>query len=302
MSDMSGSLKSIFYALAANTAIAIAKGVAAFITGSGSMFAEAIHSCADAGNQVLLLYGLKQAKKPPSTDFPLGYGKEIYFWSFIVAVMLFSIGGLVSIYEGVHKLQHPEPLNQAWIAVAVLVFAVLAEGGSLYGCVREINKVRGEQTLWQWFRSSRQSELIVIFGEDLAALLGLLAALVAVSATIITGDPLWDALGSCVIGGLLIVVAILLAGEVKELLIGQGVEPRLLAEMTEFITAQQEVETVFNLLTLQMGNDVLVAVKAQLTYATDTDAAAHMINAVEARFRERFPQVTWLFFEPDVAD
>jgi cation diffusion facilitator family transporter len=302
MSDMSGSLKSIFYALAANTAIAIAKGVAAFITGSGSMFAEAIHSCADAGNQVLLLYGLKQAKKPPSTDFPLGYGKEIYFWSFIVAVMLFSIGGLVSIYEGVHKLQHPEPLNQAWIAVAVLVFAVLAEGGSLYGCVREINKVRGEQTLWQWFRSSRQSELIVIFGEDLAALLGLLAALVAVSATMITGDPLWDALGSCVIGGLLIVVAILLAGEVKELLIGQGVEPRLLAEMTEFITAQQEVETVFNLLTLQMGNDVLVAVKAQLTYATDTDAAAHMINAVEARFRERFPQVTWLFFEPDVAD
>jgi len=198
---MSGSLKSIFYALAANSAIAIAKGVAAFITGSGSMFAEAIHSCADAGNQVLLVYGLKQAKKPPSTDFPLGYGKEIYFWSFIVAVMLFSIVGLVSIYEGMHKLQQPEPLTQAWIAVAVLVFAVLAEGGSLYCCVWALNPVRGEQTLWQLFRSSRHSELIVIFGEDLAALLASLVALGALSASMTPCAPLRDALATCIIGG-----------------------------------------------------------------------------------------------------
>jgi cation diffusion facilitator family transporter len=302
MADLSGSYRSIYYALAANSAIAVAKGVAASITGSGAMFAEAIHSVADSVNQVLLLYGLKRAKRPPSMDFPLGYGKEIYFWSFIVALMLFSVGGLVSIYEGVHKLQHPEPLNQPWIAVGVLVFAVFAEGGSLFGCIREVNKIRREQTLWQWFRSSRRSELIVIFGEDLAALLGLTAALVAILTTMITGDPLWDALGSCAIGALLIVVAILLGVEVKHLLVGQGVEEHTRAEMEEFLLQQQEIQQVFNIVTLQMGSDVMVAIKAQLKEADGTNIASHMINAVEVRFHERFPQVAWLFFEPDVAD
>jgi cation diffusion facilitator family transporter len=302
MADLSGSYRSIYYALAANGAISIAKGVAAFITGSGAMFAEAIHSAADTGNQLLLLYGLKRAKQPPSMDFPLGYGKEIYFWSFIVALMLFSVGGLVSIYEGVHKLQHPEPLNQPWIAVGVLIFAVFAEGGSLFGCIREVNKVRGEKTLWQWFRSSRQSELIVIFGEDLAALLGLAAALVAVLITMMTGDPFWDALGSCAIGALLIVVAILLGVEVKQLLVGQGVEDDIRAEMEAFLLQQQEIEQVFNIVSLQMGSDVMVAIKAQLRDADGVNIASHMINAVEKRFRDRFPQVTWLFFEPDVVD
>jgi cation diffusion facilitator family transporter len=302
MADLSGSYRSIYYALAANGAISIAKGVAAFITGSGAMFAEAIHSAADTGNQLLLLYGLKRAKQPPSMDFPLGYGKEIYFWSFIVALMLFSVGGLVSIYEGVHKLQHPEPLNQPWIAVGVLIFAVFAEGGSLFGCIREVNKVRGEKTLWQWFRSSRQSELIVIFGEDLAALLGLAAALVAVLITMMTGDPFWDALGSCAIGALLIVVAILLGVEVKHLLVGQGVEDDIRAEMEAFLLQQQEIEQVFNIVSLQMGSDVMVAIKAQLRDADGVNIASHMINAVEKRFRDRFPQVTWLFFEPDVVD
>lgn len=302
MADLSGSLKSIFYALAANTAIAVAKAVAAMVTGSGAMFAEAIHSLSDAGNQLLLLYGLKRAKTPPNPDFPMGYGKEIYFWSFMVAVILFSIGGLVAIYEGVHKLQHPEALTQPWIAVGVLVFALLAESGSLYGCIVEINKIRRDQSLWQWFRSSRQSELIVIFGEDLAALLGLTAALVAVLLTIATGDPFWDALGSCTIGGLLIVMAFLMAGEVKDLLIGQGVEPYLRAEMVAFLEQQPEVARVFNLMTLQMGQDVMVAVKAQLRDEQGTQMAARMINLVEPRFRSQFPQVAWLFFEPDVED
>ena len=302
MADLSGSLKSIFYALAANTAIAIAKSVAAVITGSGAMFAEAIHSAADAGNQILLLWGLKRAKRPPSMDFPLGYGKEIYFWSFIVALILFSVGGLVSIYEGVHKLQNPEPLRYPWVAVGVLAFAVLAEGGSLFGCIREVNKVRRNQTLWQWFRSSRQSELIVIFGEDLAALLGLSAALVAILLTIATGDPFWDALGSCAIGALLMVVAILLGVEVKHLLIGQGVEEHIRLDMHAFLEEQEEIERVFNIVSLQMGNDVMIAVKAQLQEADGTHVASRMINAVEVRFRARYPQVVWLFFEPDVAD
>ena len=302
MADMSGSLKSIFYALAANSAIAVAKAFAAAVTGSGAMFAEAIHSTADAGNQILLLWGLKRAQQPPSMDFPLGYGKEIYFWSFVVAIMLFSVGGLVSLYEGVHKLQHPEPLNQAWIAVAVLIFAVLAEGGSLLGCIREINKIRGERSLWRWFRTSRQSELIVIFGEDLAALLGLTAALAAVLLTIYTGNPLWDALGSCAIGLLLIVIAVLIGIEVKDLLVGQGVEEGQRRDMIAFLEQQEEISRVFNIVTLQMGPDAMVAVKAQLAPVVELHVASHMINAVERRFRERYPQVTWLFFEPDVTD
>ena len=302
MADMSGSLKSIFYALAANSAIAVAKAFAAAVTGSGAMFAEAIHSTADAGNQILLLWGLKRAQQPPSMDFPLGYGKEIYFWSFVVAIMLFSVGGLVSLYEGVHKLQHPEPLNQAWIAVAVLVFAVLAEGGSLLGCIREINKIRGERSLWRWFRTSRQSELIVIFGEDLAALLGLTAALAAVLLTVYTGNPLWDALGSCAIGLLLIVIAVLIGIEVKDLLVGQGVEEGQRRDMIAFLEQQEEISRVFNIVTLQMGPDAMVAVKAQLAPVVELHVASHMINAVERRFRERYPQVTWLFFEPDVTD
>lgn len=302
MADMTGSLKPIFYALAANSAIAVSKAAAAVYTGSGAMFAEAIHSAADAGNQLLLLFGLSRAKRPPNMDFPLGYGKEIYFWSFLVALMLFSLGGLVSIYEGVHKLQHPEPLHQPWVAVAVLVFAVLAEGASLLAAMREIDKVRGDRSWWRWFRTSRQSELIVIFGEDLAALLGLLAALAAVIATIVTGDPFYDALGSCAIGMLLIVVAILVGVEVKHLLVGQGVEEPVHADMEVFLEQQPEVLRVFNIVTLQMGNDVMVAIKAQLQSAEGTDVASHMINAVEQRFRERYPQVAWLFFEPDVQD
>jgi cation diffusion facilitator family transporter len=302
MADMSGNIKTIFFALGANVAIAIAKAGAAFVTGSGAMFAEAIHSFADAGNQGLLLFGMKRAKRPPSMEFPLGYGKEIYFWSFVVALILFSLGGLVSIYEGLHKLQHPEPLNMPWVAISILVFSVIAEGTAMAACVRQVNKTRGDQSLWQWFRNTRQSELLVIFGEDLAALLGLTIALSAVSATALTGDPLYDALGSCAIGLLLVVVAFLVGKEVKDLLVGQGVEEPLRRQMLGFLEEQEEVARVFNMLTLQMGADVLVAIKAELAPASVPTTASSMINRVEIRFREQYPQVTWLFFEPDVED
>ena len=302
MADMSGSLKTIFYALAANSAIALAKFGAAMVTGSGAMLAEAVHSLADAGNQLLLLLGLKRAKRPPSNDFPLGYGKEIYFWSFIVALMLFSVGGLFSINEGWHKLQNPEPLNRPWLAVGVLVFAFFAEGSALFGCIRQINKVRGNKNLWRWFRTSRQSELIVIFGEDLAALLGLSAAIIAIVATIITGNPVYDALGSIAIGTLLVVVAFLLGAEVKSLLIGEGVEDEVHNDMKAFLEAQEEVDEVLNLITLQLGPDVMVAIKARLVPRGGTHVTSRLINDVEARFRERFSQVAWLFFEPDIAD
>jgi len=302
LSGDADSTKSILYALMANGTIALAKGAAAAYTLSGAMLAEAIHSLADTGNQLLLLLGLRRAKRPPTTDYPLGYGKEIYFWSFIVALLLFSVGGVFSVYEGWHKLHDPQPLNAPWVAVAVLAFAVLAEGLSLAGCLREVNKVRHGRSLWRWFRETRHSELLVVFGEDLAALLGLCFALLAVTMTIMTGNPVYDAMGSMAIGVLLIVVAILVGAEVKALLVGQGVEPLVKQAMEDFLRQQPQVDVVYNLVTLQMGDDVMVAVKARMAPQGTDIALIETINRVEAMMRKAFPQVIWLFFEPDIND
>jgi cation diffusion facilitator family transporter len=302
MSGQADSLKSILYALFANTAIAVAKGVAALLTGSGAMLAEAVHSVADAGNQLLLILGLRQTRKKPTDDHPLGFGKSIYFWSFLVAVILFSVGGMFSVYEGTYKLRHPEPLSYPWVAVAVLVFAIVAESISLWGCMREVNKERHGRSIIQWFRHSRNSALIVVFGEDIAALLGLLFALAAILATYITGDPLWDAVGTISIGVLLIVIAIFVAVEVKDLLIGQSVDPATLAEMREFFNERAEIEEVFSLLTMQFGPDAMVAIKARMVPTGSEQGLIDAINKVEREFRSRFEITSWLFFEPDVED
>lgn len=302
MSHGADSTKAIFFALSANGAIAIAKYVAAVITGSGSMLAEAVHSTADCGNQLLLLLGMKRAKKPPSDDYPLGYGKETYFWSFVVALLLFSMGGLFSVYEGWHKLHEPEPLSYPLLALGVLTFGVIVEGLSLAGCMREINKSRGDQNLWQWFRDTREAELLVIFGEDLAALLGLTFAFAAVSVAWITGNPMWDALGSIGIGILLIVVAFFVGAEVKALLVGQGVAPDVRKDMLQFLKQHSLIKQIYNLRTLHMGADVMVAIKAELTEQQDARKLIADINQVEAAFRQQFPQVSWCFFEPDDTD
>ncbi|MBN8741755.1 MAG: cation efflux family transporter [Lysobacterales bacterium 69-70] len=302
MAGKADSVKTIFYALGANFAIFVAKLVAALLTGSGSMLAEAVHSLADCGNQGMLLIGLRKAKAPPSPDYPLGFGKAVYFWSFLVALMLFSVGGMFSIYEGLHKLQHPEPLKWGWLAVGVLTFGIIAESLSMWGCLTEVNKARGSQSLWRWFRDSRQSELIVIFGEDLAALLGLVFALGAVLLTMATGNPLYDAVGSVGIGVLLIVIAVFIAVEIKALLIGQGVEPRTKEAMLKFLTAREEIRQVYNLLTLQMGPDVMVAIKAEMSRYLAPRDLIEDINRVEAAFRAEFPEVRWCFFEPDSRD
>ena len=299
MSHGADSTKSIIFALSANAAIALSKFVAAAMTGSGAMLAEAIHSLADTGNQGLLLIGLRHSRRPPSADFPLGYGKAIYVWSFLVALILFSVGGLFSLYEGIHKLSHPEPLKAPWWAIGVLVFAIAAESVSMWGCLREVAKARHGRSLWRWFRESRQSELLVVFGEDLAALIGLVLALVAVVATMLTGNPVYDSLGTVAIGTLLIVIAIFVAIEVKALLIGQGVDPMVDAEMRAWLNAQTEVASLLNLLTMQMGDRVMVAVKARMAPMPSADALVDAINAVEARFRQQFPEVMWVFFEPD---
>jgi cation diffusion facilitator family transporter len=302
MSAQADSLKSILFALGANFAIALAKSVGAVFTGSASMLAEAIHSFADCGNQALLIWGLRSAKQAASPDHPLGHGRAIYFWSFIVALMLFSMGGLFSIYEGVHKLHDTEPVKYAWVAVGILAFGVAAESVSLWGALREIDKERGELSLWQWFRTSRQSELLVIFGEDLAALGGLVLALGFIALAMITGNPMWDAIGSISIGVLLVLVAILVGIEVKALLIGQSAEPQVLARLRAHIEAQPEVAQVYSLITQQLGSEIMVAVKARMHPLGSDVALIEAINAVEARMRAEFAQLRWIFFEPDLVD
>ena len=302
MSGDANSLKSIFFALAANFAIAVAKTAGAVFTGSSSMLAEAIHSFADCANQGLLIWGLREARRPADADHPLGHGKAVYFWSFIVALMLFSMGGAFSIYEGVHKLGSPQPLDHPWVAVAILAFGIAAESVSLWGCLREVDKERGELGLWRWFRSSRQSELLVVLAEDVAALGGLALALAFIGIAVATGEPRWDAAGSICIGALLVVVALLVGIETKSLLIGQGVDDGALARMRAFVDARPEVERVLNIVTQQLGGDAMVAVKARMAAAPSAAALVEAINRVEAAFREAFPGVRWLFFEPDVAD
>ncbi len=297
----SDSLKSILYALGANFVIAVAKFAAAIFTSSGSMLAEAIHSLADCTNQGLLLLGLKTSKRPPSPDFPLGYGKEIYFWSFIVAILLFSVGGVFSIYEGVHKLHSTEPLSYPWLAVGILTFSIVAESFSLWGCMREINKERGQRTWYSWFKESRKSELIVVFGEDIAALFGLVFALIAILITIATGNLMYDAIGSMAIGALLILVAVFIGKEIKDLLIGQSVDAETKNAIHAFIAKQPGVERVFSLVTLQLGQDVMVACKIKMKAPQSNQLIADL-NSCEKNLRLEFNQVRWSFFEPDIED
>jgi cation diffusion facilitator family transporter len=302
MAGHGNSLRAIFYALGANIGIFAAKAVAAGLTGSGAMIAEAVHSLADCGNQGLLLLGIKRAKRAPTPDFPLGYGKEVYFWSFLVAMLLFSVGGAFSVYEGIHKLVEPEPLERPWIAIAVLVVSVILEWLSLRACLVEVNQMREGRSTWAWFRESRNAELIVIYGEQLAALLGLVLALGAIVLSLVTGNPMYDAIGTLGIGVLLIVVAVFVAVEVKGLLIGQSVAPERREAIRAWLQARPEILELFNVITLQLGPDVLVAVQARLDANLRTDQLVTTINGIEQDLRRTFPDVKWSFFEPDDSD
>jgi cation diffusion facilitator family transporter len=272
-----GATRAILYALGANLAIAVAKYAAAVATGSGAMLAEAVHSSADCGNQLLLMLGMRRAKREPTREHPLGFGKETYFWSFMVAVLLFSVGGLFSIYEGWHKLVAPEPVARPLLALAVLAFGIAAESVSMWGVMREVRKLRGARSLGAWLRETRNSELVVVLGEDFAALVGSIA-----------------------VGVLLVIVAAAVAAQVKALLVGRGVEPAEQEAMERFLASAGAVAEVLEVLTLHMGDDVMVAVKARMHPQPSVEALVDAINAIEAGLRERFPQVRWVFFEPDV--
>jgi len=294
--------RAILYAFLANFAIAIAKSWAAAVTGSGSMLAEAIHSYADTGNQVLLYLGLKQSQRPADDEHPLGYGKLSYFWSFIVAILLFSMGGLFSIYEGVHKLQHPEPLSQVWIAIVVLVLAILLEGSSLYGALREIKKVRGNRPFREWLKHTRSSELVVVLGEDIAAQLGLIFALGFLIMAMVTGNPFYDALGSICIGIILIVISVFVATRVGSLLVGRSADPEIQATIDAIIDEHEEIEFCFNTITMQFGPDTMLAAKIKIRSELSIDEAVDSINALERELKARVPNLKWCFVEPDVTD
>jgi cation diffusion facilitator family transporter len=302
MSHQSASAKSILFALLANLGIAITKTIAAIITRSGAMMAESIHSFADCGNQVLLFFGLRAAKKKPSVKHPLGYGKEIFFWSFIVALILFSMGGLFSIYEGVHKISLHEGLKIPIVAIIVLLISMMLETGSLFGCLTQINKLRHNVTIWSWIKNSRQSELIVVLGEDVAALLGLSFALISVILSVITGNPVFDAIGSIGIGVLLVIISFFIAVKVKGLLIGQSADDETCAEIKKMLEARPEVEEILNLITMQLGPQIMIAVKAKMAKVDSVEELISNINACESEIKHNNPAVQWVFFEPDIRE
>jgi cation diffusion facilitator family transporter len=297
---MSGeSPKAIFYALAANVGIAVCKYAAAIFTGSGSMFAEAIHSTADCGNQLLLLLGLRQSREPPSPLHPMGSGRAINFYSLLVALLLFFVGGAFSVYEGIHRLFAHEPLRYVFVALVVLGISVVLETLSLLGALREIRKGAPTKSLWRWFRETRESDLLVVAGEDIAALAGLAIAFVAVLLTVVTGNPAWDACGSIGVGLLLMVIAGLIAREVKSMIVGESASPEVRREIEAFLRARSEIRSIINLITLQWGKEVVVAVQAEMIDYPESRALVAAINVIEADLQAKFPQVRWVFFEPD---
>ena len=300
-----GSKRVVVFALLANAGIACAKFVAAFLTGSAAMLAEAVHSCADTGNQVLLLVGMSRAKRPPSETHPFGYAMESYFWSFLVAVMLFSLGGLFSIYEGLHKLEEVhEPAEHGGgyfaVAIAVLLVSIVLEGISWWVATKEVNRHRGKLGLLRYIEESKSPEIIVVWMEDTGAMIGLFLALVGVSLTALTGNPLYDALGSLAIGCLLVVIAVVVGREVKSLLIGEAALPETRETIRRVVESTPGVGRLLNLLTMQMGeSEVLVAMKVEWTEKMSSDELVERINAMEKAIHEASPRVRWLFVEPD---
>jgi cation diffusion facilitator family transporter len=274
--------------------------VAAAITGSGAMLAETLHSFADCGNQLLLLKGVRATRKPPDREHPLGYGRNMYFYSFIVALLLFFGGGVFSIYEGVHKIEHPEPVGDVLVALIILVVSIALEGWSTLGNIKVMNQRRGKTPFLRYLRETKDSDLIVVFGENSAAVLGLVLAMIALILAKETGDGRWDAVGSLAIGLVLVGVATFLAREVKSLLVGEAADSQLLQSFNELAETDPNVERVLNVLTLQQGpGEIVVAAKLKFRSGMDTDALVDAINAFERALKERIPEVRWSFIEPD---
>ena len=291
----------ILQSLAINFLIALMKAVAAFFTGSGAMLAEALHSFADCGNQGLLLIGVRQSKKPPDSRHPLGYGRAMYFWSFMVALLLFSGGGMFSIYEGIHKVLHPETIERVWLGALILAGSLVLEGWATISNMRELNQRRGKHSFFQHLADTKDSSLVVVFGENAAAVLGLVFALVALGLAHVTGDPMWDGLGSLAVGLVLVGVAVFLARKVQSLLLGESASPEIEACARDIVHEMPGLEQVLSLTTIQQGpGEVIVAIKICFEPTLNIVRASELINEFEAELRKRRPEVRWAFVEPDI--
>lgn len=296
-----GGTKAIIAALAANLAIAAAKFVAFLFTGSSSMVAESVHSVADSGNQALLLLGGKRAQRKSTPEHPFGYGRERYFYSFVVAVVLFTIGALFSLYEGIHKLSDPHPVETPAWAFGVLIFAIIAEAFSFRTAIKESNHVRGGRSWVAFVRHAKAPELPVVLLEDLGALLGLIFALFGVTMAVITGDGVWDGIGTIMIGVLLAIIAVILAMETKSLLIGEGAVPEDERRIVAALTAVPVVERVIHIRTLHLGpEELLVAAKIAIDHEDTAAEIATAIDEAERRVREAVPIARVIYLEPDL--
>jgi cation diffusion facilitator family transporter len=297
-----GGTKAILAALAANIGIAIAKFIAFLVTGASSMLAESIHSVADSGNQVLLLVGGKRAKRAATPEHQFGYGRDRYIYSFIVAIVLFSVGGLFAIYEGVHKLQHPEELTSPAWAIGVLLVAIGLESFSLRTAVKETNAVRKPgESYWAFIRHARAPELPVVLLEDTGALLGLALALLGVGLSTITGNGVFDGLGTVAIGVLLVAIAAILAVETKSLLIGESATPEDQRRIVQALEAGDDVESVIHMRTQHLGpEELLVGAKIAVRHNETAASVARAIDEAEARVRAAVPIARVIYLEPDI--
>jgi cation diffusion facilitator family transporter len=297
----SGGNKAIVAAFAANLGIAITKFIAWAFSGSSSMLAEAVHSVADSGNQLLLLLGGRKAKQEADREHPFGYGRERYIYAFVVSIILFSVGGVFSIYEGVQKLQHPHPIDVPWLPIAVLVVAIGLESFSLRTAIKESNPLRNGQSWVKFVRHAKAPELPVVLLEDVAALTGLVFALLGVGLTIITGEPLWDAIGTLAIGLLLVTVAVILGIETKSLLVGEGASEQDVAAIAAAILDGPETRHIIHMKTLYLGpEELLVATKLGFASSSRFSDVAANINTVETRIRAAVPIARVIYIEPDV--
>ena len=297
-----GGNRAIIAALFANIGIAVTKFTAYLLTNSSSMLAESIHSVADSGNQLLLLVGGRRAQRAATPAHPFGYGRERYVYAFIVSVVLFSVGGLFALYEGYHKLQHPEPIDAwKWVPVLVLVVAIGLESYSFRTAIHESNEVRGTLTWVQFIRRAKAPELPVVLLEDFAALIGLVLALFGVGLTLITDDGTWDGIGTVAIGVLLVCVAVVLAVETKSLLLGEGATPEAVARIEAALVADPSVQRVIHMKTMHLGPDeLLVAAKIAVAPIDSAAEVARTIDAAEARIRAAEPVARMIYLEPDI--
>ncbi|OLT26132.1 cation diffusion facilitator family transporter [Nocardiopsis sp. CNR-923] len=297
-----GSTKAVVVALGANLGIAVTKFVAFTLTGSSAMLAESIHSVADSGNQGLLLLGGRRAKRDATAEHPFGYGRERYIYAFLVAIVLFSVGGLFALYEAWHKISDPHPIeNWRWVPVLVLVVAIILESMAMRTAIKESNAVRGKASWVDFIRRSKSPELPVILLEDAGALLGLVFALIGVGLTLVTGNGVWDGLGTAAIGLLLVAIAVVLAVEMKSLLVGESATEEHVRQIERAISSTDDIDSVIHMRTMHLGpEELLVAAKVAVDGEDDAARVARAIDAAEARVRQEVPIATLIYIEPDL--